>query len=194
MQCMMSKCLSSKKWTKWKVEQWRIWQKKVSIAHWTSTEKLSIMGPNPILICIWYFLFFSYILDFTSYLLITSGSLGLILGPDILERDILARDISAQTFHHGDFSARGHFVTRTFQHWYISAPWTFWNRDVTALGHFSTRMFQHMDIFALVHFGTAKQYRHFCTDILARVPLCRNVLMPKNSCDEMAMSKCLLLK
>ena len=140
MQCMMSKCLSSKKWTKWKVEQWRIWQKKVSIAHWTSTEKLSIMGPNPIWNRIWSFFHTS----FTSYLLITSGSLGLISAPDIL-----ARDISAKTFHHRDFSARVHFVMRTFQHWFILAPWTFWNRDVTALGHFSTRMFQHMDILAL---------------------------------------------
>ena len=37
------------------------------------------------------------------------------------------QDILAQTFHHGDFLARGYFGTRTFRHGYFSATWTFWH-------------------------------------------------------------------
>ena len=136
-------------------------RKKVSSEHWTSTKKLSIMGPNQIWIRISYFILFSYSLDFTS--LNISGSLGLILAPIILERDI-----SAQTFHHGDFSAWGHFVTRTFQHW-----------------HFGTVQ-SNIDISAQTFWAPQCQNVHS----VEKCP-CRNVLVPKNSCDEISMPKCL---
>ena len=75
---------------------------------------------------------------YTLPLFHTNG-LGLILAPDISSRDILAR-----TFHHGNFSAQGHFCMRTFQHGYILAPWTF----------FGTGTFQYKYISAHGHFGT----------------------------------------
>ena len=69
---------------------------------------------------------------YTLPLFHTNG-LGLILAPDISSRDILVR-----TFYHWNFSAQGHFCTRTFQHGYILAPWTF----------FGTGTFQYKDISA----------------------------------------------
>ena len=89
-------------------------RKKVSIAHWTSTEKLSIMGPNPIWIRNWYFFFLFIHLRFHKL-------------PSYYFRKSWAY---FGTWHFGkrhfgtDISSRGFFSTRTFQHWYISAQWT----------------------------------------------------------------------
>ena len=80
--------------------------------------------------------------------------------------DILARDISAWTFHHGDFSAQGHFGTieilahglgrfgirilwqETFRHGHFiigtfCAQGHFGTMDVMALEHFGIRIFWH---------------------------------------------------
>lgn len=55
----------------------------------------------------------------------------------ILAPDISARDISVWTFHHRDFSAQGHFSTKSFRmgifphHGHIDT-WTFWHRGTRA--------------------------------------------------------------
>ena len=150
-------------------------RKKVSIAHWTSTEKLSIMGPNPIWIRNWYFFFLFIHLRFHKL-------------PSYYFRKSWAY---FGTWHFGkrhfgtDISSRGFFSTRTFCHENISTLVYFGTMDNLEQECYSTGTFQHKDVSAHWHFGTwtfwhcAKQHRHFYTDILAQVPLSQNVLVPK---------------
>ena len=90
-----------------------------------------------------------------------AGRLGLISEPDIS-----ARDISAWTFHHGNFSARGHFSMRTSQHGYFLTPW----------------IFRHMDISARVPMLKCLCQNVYIALRSANMYMCQNVHVPKYPC------------
>ena len=97
---------------------------------------------------------------------------------------ISARDILAWTFHHGNFSSRGHFNKRTFRQGYFFAPLTVRHGDVTALEHFGTEAPMpkclRQNVYIALH--DAQMY------------MCRNIHVPKYPCAEMfkcsAVFKC----
>ena len=118
---------------------------------------------------------------YTLPLFHTNG-LGLILAPDISSRDILAR-----TFHHGNFSAQGHFCTRTFQHGYILAPWMFFRHwNISVQGYFGTWTFWHIYILTPCKAIQTFWNRHFGP--CAKMSLCPNILGSK--CLSVVTSPC----
>ena len=144
MQCMMSKCLSSKKWTKWKVEQWRIWQKKSKHCtlniNWEAVHYGAKSYMNSHLIFFFLFIHLRFHKLPSYYFRKSWAYFG--------------------TWHFGkrhfgtDISSRGFFSTRTFCHENISTLVYFGTMDNLEQECYSTGTFQHKDVSAHGHFGT----------------------------------------